>query len=89
MGIAALDDLDDPGSGSCGGGANARPLITAVGEDSLDEGEQGAGSLVEDQRRAVAILDVGAVDGDAQQQAERIDENVPLAALDLLARVVA
>jgi len=30
MGIAALDDLDDPGSGSCGGGANARPFVTHI-----------------------------------------------------------
>lgn len=88
MGIAALDDLDDPGSGSCGGSANARPLITAIGEDTFDEGEQDAGSLVENQRRTVAILDVSTVDGDTQQQAERVNEDVPLAALDLFARVV-
>jgi hypothetical protein len=29
------------------------------------------------------------MNGDAQQEAERIDQDVPLAALDLLARVVA
>jgi hypothetical protein len=45
--------------------------------------------LVEHQTRAVAILDIGGVDGDAQQEAERVDQDAPLAALDLLARVVA
>ena len=36
---------------------------------------------------AVAILHVGGVDDDAQQQAERVDEDVALAPGDLLARV--
>ena len=37
----------------------------------------------------VAILNVGGVDDDAQQEAERIDENVALAPRDLLARIEA
>ena len=39
--------------------------------------------------RAIAILHVGRVDGDAQQEAKRIDEDVPLAAGDLLAGIEA
>jgi hypothetical protein len=41
---------------------------------------------IEDKRRAIAILYIGGVDDDIQQEAERIDENMPLAARDLLAR---
>ena len=37
--------------------------------------------------RAVAGLHGGRVDGDAQQEAQRIDQDVALAAGDLLARV--
>jgi len=37
----------------------------------------------------VAILHVGGVDDHAQQEAERIDEDVALASLDLLARIEA
>jgi len=37
----------------------------------------------------VAILNVGAMHDGVHQQALRVDENVPLLALDLLARIVA
>ena len=40
-------------------------------------------------RAAVAILDVGGVHDGVDQQALRVDENVPLLALDLLSRIVA
>ena len=42
-----------------------------------------------DEYAAVAILNVGGVHDGVDQQALRIDENVPLLALDLLPRVVA
>lgn len=40
----------------------------------------------QDGRRAVAILDVGSMDDHSDQQAQRIDDDVALAALDLLGR---
>ena len=89
MQCRSLDDLERPAAGSRGSGSHFRALIAAVGEDALDEGKQATRSSVEHQRSAVAILDIGGMNGDAQQEAERIDEDVPLAALDLLARVVA
>ena len=55
-------------------------------EDALDEREA-PGDPVEDQRRAVAILHAGRMDLDAHQ-AEGVGDQVPLAALDPLARVV-
>ncbi len=88
VGLVSFDDLDDPtacvGCGQC----DARPLVTGVGEDADDERKQCPGPLVQNKRRAVTILDIGSMDSDAQQEAERVDQDVPLAALDLLTRVV-
>ena len=41
-----------------------------------------------DQRAAIAILNVGGVHDGVDQQALRIDKNVPLLAFDFLSRVV-
>ena len=82
-GVGALDDLD----WTRGGRGNARPLVTGVREDALEEREA-PGDPVEDQRRAVAILHPGGVDLDAQHQAEGVGDQVPLAALDPLSRIV-
>lgn len=88
MQLVAFDDLDDPTPCAGCGRCDARPLIAGIGEDAFDEGKQCASALVEHQSCAVAILDVGGMDRDAQQEAERVNQNVPLAAFDLLARVV-
>ena len=88
MQFVAFDDLDGPGSGPCERRSKLRPLIVGIGEDAFDEGEAAARATVEDQQRAIAILQIGRVDDDVQQEAERVDENVPLAARDLLARVI-
>ena len=89
MQFVALDDLDLPGCGASDRRRQLRSLIAGIGEDAFDEGEQAARAVIEDQPGAVAILDIGGVDDDVQEEAERVDENVPLAALDLLARVIA
>ena len=39
MQFIALDDLDPPRPGLCGGLGGFRALISSVGEDTLDEGE--------------------------------------------------
>ena len=44
---------------------------------------------VEDEQSAVAILHGGRVDDDVQQQAERVDQDMPFAAGDLLGRIKA
>ena len=88
MQFVALDDLDGPGSGLCQHRRQLRSLIVGIGEDAFDEGEAAARATIEDQQRAIAILQIGRVDDDVQQEAERVDENVPLAARDLLARVI-
>jgi hypothetical protein len=86
--LVALDDFHDPAAGIGGSSCYPWPLISGVGEDPLDERKQGSRALVEDQRGPVAILDIGGMDGNAQQQSERVDEDVTLAAGDLLARIV-
>jgi len=87
--IGSLDDLDLPCAGSRGCCANARSLIAAIGVDALDEGELSSRSFVEHQRRTIAVLDIGGMNDDIQQEAERVDEDVALAARDLLASIEA
>ena len=89
MQLVALDDLDLPGARLCDGYCRLRSLVAGIGENALDEGEETARTAIEDEWRAVAILHRGRMDDDVQQEAERIDEEVPLAARDLLARIKA
>ena len=44
---------------------------------------------VEDRRGAIAVLDIGAVDDQTDQQTQRIGDDMALAPVDLLARVIA
>ena len=71
------------------GPAQLLGAVGAVGEDRLQEGKQPAGVAIQDQEGAVAVLYVGRVDGDREDQAEGVDEQVALLALDLFARVIA
>ena len=87
--VAALDDLDLPRAGFGCGGADARALIAAIGEDARDERKQGPRSFGQHLSGTVAVLGVGGMNRHAQQQAERIDEDVALAAFDLFARIEA
>jgi hypothetical protein len=38
---------------------------------------------------SITVLNISRMNDDAQQETQRVDQDVPLAALDLLARVVA
>lgn len=89
MQLVTLDDLQDPGAGLGDGCGQRRSLVAGIGEDALDEGEEAARAPIEDEPRAIAILHIGRMDDDVQQEAERVDKDVPLAARDLLARIVA
>jgi hypothetical protein len=86
--IAAADDLQAPAARPGHRGRGGVAPVGAVGEDHLDEREQ-TPRRPKDRQDAVAVLDVGGMDRGAQEQAQRIDQDVPLLALDLLARVVA
>lgn len=89
MRLAALDDFDDPTPGASSGFCQARSLVACIGEDALDEREEAAGAVIENQPCAIAILDIGGMHDNVQEQAERVDEDVPLAARNLLARIKA
>ena len=89
MPFGSLDDLDRPAAGLGDGGGERRALIAGVGEDALDEGEEAARADIEDKPCAVAVLHRGGVNDDVQEEAERVDEDVSLAARDLLARIIA
>ena len=87
--IRALDDFDvHLRQYLLHGSAKRRALIAAIGVEFQQErmhAEQGR----HDKRAAIAILYVGGVHDGVDQQAFRVDENMPLLALDLLSRVVA
>lgn len=85
----ALDDRELPGAGLGDGRRCLCSLVTGIGEDTLDEREEAARTSIEHERCAVAILHRGRVNNDIQQQAERVDQNVPFAAGDLLGRIKA
>jgi len=88
MQLVALDDLQRPGAGRGDGSSGFGSLVAGIGEDTLDEREQTARAPIEDERSTIAILHRGGMDNDVQEEAERIDKDMPLAARDLLARIV-
>ncbi len=83
----ALDDLEHPTTGAGSRSGGARSLIAGISEDALDEGEEAAGASIENQPHPVAVLNVGGMDDDVQQEPERIDQDMALAPGDLLARI--
>src|SRR5882757_11581739 len=72
----------------CHGAAKQRALIATIGVEFHQERIQAEHGR-HHERAAVAILNVSRMNDGMNQQALRIDENVPLLALDLLSRVVA
>ena len=70
------------------GAVKDRPLIGAVGEQFPEKGKQTEQGR-QQRETAVAILNVGGGDDAVQQQALRIDQNMPLLALDQLAGIEA
>ena len=62
-------------------------MIAAVSEEPLQK-RKFSEQCSQDENAAVAILDIGGMDDGVKQQAYRTDENMPLLAFDLLARIV-
>ena len=89
MQFVSLDDFEDPIAGAGSGHRGTGAPIAGIGEDANNEGKQRARAWVENESCAVAILGIGRMYRGAQQQAERVYENVALLALDLLSRIVA
>jgi hypothetical protein len=55
---------------------------------ALDEWEQSS-RPAQQLKCSITVLNIGRMNDDVQQQTQRVNQNVPLATLDLLARVVA
>ena len=71
----------------CHGRGELRSLVAGIGEQLHQEGihpEQGG----QQQHAAVTVLDVRWMHHGMQQQAYRVDQDMPLLTLDLLARVI-
>jgi hypothetical protein len=64
-----------------------RPLIPAIDEQLLQKGKHPE-QCRHNEDAAIAILDVGRMNDGVEQEAYCVDKNVPLLALDLLARIV-
>ena len=65
-----------------------RSLVSAVDKEFFQKwisAEQGS----KEQNGAIAVLDIGRMDNGVKQEPYRIDKDVALLSLDLLARVVA
>ena len=87
--IGSLDDLGlEIGQDAGQGAVKDRALIGAVGEQFPEKGKQTEQGR-QQRETAGAILNVGGGDDAVQQQALRIDQNMPLLALDQLAGIEA
>src|SRR5208337_4464821 len=89
FGVAqSLDDLEvDARQNAFHRALEFRPLVASVGVEPNQERE-GSEQACHQQRAAVAVLNVGGMHDRVHQEALRIDKNVPLLALDLLACIV-
>jgi len=87
--FGALDDFNDPTARARRSQCGARPLITGIGKDAHNEGPHGTRLFIEHEGYAIAILNVGGMNRNAQQEAERVDKDMPLAPGDFLPRIIA
>ncbi len=85
--VTAAHDLERPRAGSCYDGLHLAALIARIRDDPLQKGE--APSRLSQQRLGpIPILHACGMHSDGQEQAERVGQDVALAAGDLLARII-
>lgn len=85
--VATADNLELPAARAGDGRLHLSSLVACIADDAFDEGEAPS-SLPEQRLRAVTVLDARWVDVDGEQQAERVGQNMALAADHLFAGVV-
>ena len=86
--VRSFDDLQLPGTGTPHGQRHLASRVAAISKDAFDEREQSS-RPPQQVESTIPVLDIGGMNDNVQQQAQRVDQDVPLATLDLLARVVA
>ena len=82
------DDLQAPAPVRQTVHASVPSGISAISKNVFDEREQSSGSA-QQMESTITILNVGGMNDDIQQEAQRVDQDVPFSTFDLLARVVA
>lgn len=88
-GVRPLDDLDlELGDHLAELGPEPRTGIAAIGEQHFEE-RPAPEQCGEQQNAAVAVLDIGGMHDGMQDQAECVDQDMALLAVDLLARIIA
>ena len=88
MAITASHDLEGPCACPGYGTFHLAALVPRITNDTLDERE-GPPCLPQQRLGSVSILHAGGVNAHRQEQAQRVGQNVALAACDLLARIIA
>ena len=86
--VRSPDDLQAPSTGSPYGQCHLASGVSAISKNVFDEREQSSGSA-QQMESTITILNVGRMNDDIQQEPQRVDQDVPFATFDLLARVVA
>lgn len=86
--IGSLDDLDGPFADAAQRLAQLVAGIATIGEEMAQPGEA-VDDFGEQQRCPITVLDIGRVDYGMDQIALGVGQDMPLAALDLLARIIA
>ena len=86
--VRSLHDLQLPCSCSPDNERHLLSGIATISKDAFDKREQSS-CPAQQQEGTVTALNIGGMNDNVQQEAQRVDQDVPLATLDLLARVVA
>ena len=86
--VRSLDDLQTPGTGTPHGQRHLASRVSAISKDAFDEREQSSRST-QQVESPITVLNISGMNDDVQQEAQCVDQDVPLSTFDLLARVVA
>ena len=85
--VGPLDDLNVTARQTRQPVLELRPLVAGVGVKLYQERKHSEQRAAHEQHAAVAILDIGRMYDGVHQQALRVDEDMPLFAVDLLAPI--
>ena len=86
--VAAAHNLELPGAGSSDDSRHLAALVARIRDDALDEGKAPA-RFPQQSFGAIPVLYAGRMNTHREEQAQRVGQDVALAAKHLLARVIA